>query len=274
MFREPWNDKELEILKENYPTMPMDELLDLLSDRSKKAICRQAERCNIKRSNWPRGENSHKWRGGKITHKCQYCGKIFRDYPSHGVGKYCSYKCARVAMIGKKHPSWQGGPIIKICDHCKKSYTIKRHEEKRSRFCSRKCADEYGRISIVCENCGKKFSTTRHEVKRRGRRFCSNKCAKIFMKLENHPRWNGGSSFEPYPQMFNREFKRMIRERDNYTCAICGKRGKCVHHINYVKDDICPTNCITLCRSCHSKTNVNREYWQELFRAIMLKVAS
>lgn len=80
-----------------------------------------------------------------------------------------------------------------------------------------------------------------------------------------------GKSFEPYPSTFNGRFKQMIRERDEHTC-ICGKQGKDVHHINYVKNDTAPENCITLCHSCHSRTggsDENRGYWQIALTIVM-----
>lgn len=79
---------------------------------------------------------------------------------------------------------------------------------------------------------------------------------------EDAANWRGGLSFEPYPPTFNETFKRMIRVRDNYKCAICRLPGKDVHHIDYIKENTVPKNCITLCHSCHSTTNFNREYWQ------------
>lgn len=86
---------------------------------------------------------------------------------------------------------------------------------------------------------------------------------------EKHPRWQGGISFEPYPSTFDEKFKRLIRGRDSYTCAVCRFPGKCVHHINYVKDDTQPENCVTLCRPCHGATGGNRPYWQATLTQIM-----
>ena len=91
------------------------------------------------------------------------------------------------------------------------------------------------------------------------------------MSGENHPRWNGGSSFVPYPLGWNKTHKEQIRYRDNYKCQICGmpeiEQGKKldVHHIDYDKANIEPNNLISLCHRCHTKTNVNREYWKNLF---------
>jgi len=84
---------------------------------------------------------------------------------------------------------------------------------------------------------------------------------------KNHA-WRGGVSFEPHPPEFNETLKRKIRERDNYTCQLCGAEGKDVHHIDYNKEHCEQPNLITLCRSCHSKTDFNRGEWLEHFRKV------
>jgi len=83
--------------------------------------------------------------------------------------------------------------------------------------------------------------------------------------------WQGGKSFEPYTIQFNRELKELIRQRDNYQCQLCGMseceniQKLCIHHIDYIKKNCLPSNLISLCRSCHSKTYSKREYWIEYF---------
>ena len=92
---------------------------------------------------------------------------------------------------------------------------------------------------------------------------------------ENNPNWNNGSSFEPYGLDFNNELKEQIRKRDNYTCQKCGKtqdeldRKLDVHHIDYDKTNNRPENLISLCGSCHMKTNYNREDWIEYFEELI-----
>lgn len=100
-------------------------------------------------------------------------------------------------------------------------------------------------------------------MKRYNHAFCSFVCYVTYSVGEKSAQWRGGD--KEYPATFNRQFKNAIRKRDNYTCAICKEYGDNVHHINYVKNDTVPGNCITLCRSCHAKTNSNREYWLEYF---------
>jgi 5-methylcytosine-specific restriction endonuclease McrA len=79
--------------------------------------------------------------------------------------------------------------------------------------------------------------------------------------------WQGGKSFEPYTVDWTKTLKRSIRERDKYTCQICGIEPSCyVHHIDYDKPNCNPDNLITLCVSCHSKTNGKREEWIKYFK--------
>lgn len=85
----------------------------------------------------------------------------------------------------------------------------------------------------------------------------------------NNHSWRGGISFEPYSTDWTRTLRRSIRERDRYTCRLCGKQQSdvafAVHHADYDKKNCDPANLVTLCQSCHSKTNVNREYWTMVF---------
>jgi len=83
---------------------------------------------------------------------------------------------------------------------------------------------------------------------------------------ENSFYWKGGISFEPYSVDWTETLRRSIRERDNYTCQLCSQYGNMVHHIDYDKHNCNPVNLITLCRKCHSKTNMNRDYWLNYFK--------
>ena len=77
--------------------------------------------------------------------------------------------------------------------------------------------------------------------------------------------WRGGISFEPYSTDWTETLKRAIRERDNYICQLCSQYGNEVHHKDYNKKNCNPDNLITLCHSCHNKTNFNRDYWRNYF---------
>lgn len=98
-----------------------------------------------------------------------------------------------------------------------------------------------------------------------------------FKKGEQHPAFNNWSSLEPYDKNFNNKFKRAIRKRDNQVCMLCGihreklKQTLEIHHINYDKKLTIPQNCISLCKSCHSLTQKDREHWTKLFQSILSK---
>lgn len=98
---------------------------------------------------------------------------------------------------------------------------------------------------------------------------------KVKVSGENNCQWLGGISFEPYTLEFNETLKERIRNRDNRTCQLCGvHESKClrklpIHHIDYVKKNMQPDNLISLCPSCHSKTNSNRKYWIAKFQKML-----
>jgi len=92
------------------------------------------------------------------------------------------------------------------------------------------------------------------------------------IKLED---WKGFIQFEPYDERFNNKFKRVIRKRDNQICMLCGihreklNKSLTIHHINYDKRLSIPENCISLCISCHIKTNYNRQHWIKFFQSLL-----
>ncbi len=91
-------------------------------------------------------------------------------------------------------------------------------------------------------------------------------------KLEKNGRWLGGKSFEKYGHIFNEKLRESIRERDNNMCQICNKLTKyklSVHHIDYNKKNNNENNLISLCKSHHSKTNINRDYWKWQLQVFM-----
>ena len=88
---------------------------------------------------------------------------------------------------------------------------------------------------------------------------------------ERHWNWQNGKSFEPYGLEFNGDLKEVIRNRDKRRCFICGKiqikdkRKLSIHHIDYNKKNNNPNNLISLCLSCHIKTNYKRDTWIKYF---------
>jgi hypothetical protein len=206
---------------------------------------------------------------------CNFCQKEFTPKNGHGEQIYCCHNCSTKSAIKKPN---------KICPICGKEFHVKPFSFLSRKCCSVKCMGEYrskhfigvknhswkgGKTKKICKQCGKSFLVDHTKIV-----FCSTSCYGIWKSQntigKNNSNWHGGKSFEPYPITFNYQFKQAIRERDNYTCAICKEYGDNVHHINYVKNDTIPENCVTLCHSCHSKTNFNREYWKQYFLGVPL----
>jgi hypothetical protein len=81
-------------------------------------------------------------------------------------------------------------------------------------------------------------------------------------------------SMYPYPVEFNKKLKKEIFNRDGGTCQICSKlitNGHSIHHIDYNKENNEEKNLILLCRSCHSKTGMDRGYWESYFNDMKRK---
>lgn len=228
--------------------------------------------------------------------KCLTCSKQL----SRPDAKYCAEHRPRT---GKDNPKWAGGLVTVSCDNeCGKTKQIKKSRLKslKHHFCSRKCFGEWlsknkeqiGFVAVKdvsyetrckqslakggtgvpydesiypdCVDCNVKLS--RKDVDR-----CKS-CWYQFMIGENHPNWKGGKSFEPYPLGWTKTFKEQIRYRDRYKCQNCGKPEiECkvslhVHHIDYDKKNLEVNNLISLCPSCHTKSNFSRVYWQEFYQ--------
>jgi len=92
---------------------------------------------------------------------------------------------------------------------------------------------------------------------------------------ENSNKWQGGKSFEEYGVEFDKDLKRDIRERDGFHCRNCFDEESRldVHHIDYEKKNASHDNLITLCISCHMKTNYNREKWTVFYKAKMVPLS-
>ena len=248
------------------------------------------------------GENNPNWKNRIKLVKCDYCGNKIEKSISlieDSEHNFCNYKCKgkwqSKNIIGDKHPNYVE-KIEKPCFICGKICYVKPHKLKNKILCSKKCRD-INKTNIFsgknnpnwkggywrpCEICGKKKWILPSRDKVGEDRFCSKKCFSIWMKIsginsmENNPRWLGGISFEKYSVEFNSSFKLKIRERDNFTCQLCGaKEGKHAfdcHHIDYDKKNNIYNNLILLCKNngCHQRTNNNRDYWKNYFQKLLL----
>ena len=212
----------------------------------------------------------------KIKKICQICGREFQTkhfLVKRGGGKFCSIKCSDISHRKQKKQK---------CIICGTEFymTPARIKCGRDKFCSRQCAGVNKRkekIKCKCILCGKKFYTQRCYIKRNGGKYCSLECTYKNRKMEGHPNWQGGKSFEPYGIEFNDKLKKHIRIRDKSVCQECGKKQSelnitlSIHHIDYNKKNNVPNNLISFCQKCHLKTNYhNRKKWKSHFQELIL----
>lgn len=225
----------------------------------------------------------------KVGHSRTFSGS---NNPS--FGKHLT-KAQHEAISGKNH--WNYGnryaaQQMAICKNCKKLFFYNPNKEAKEKFkirlfCSRACRYEFDkgmRIIKKCAWCGKPVEKVAY-YKDQDRFFCGYHCRSKYFgnqqpkgkqaywfgkRCTETPNWRGGLSFEPYGIDFNNDLKEAIRKRDDYVCQLCDAKENGyklhVHHIDYGKQNNNEWNLIALCRSCHVKTNGNRDYWIKYFQ--------
>ena len=133
-----------------------------------------------------------------------------------------------------------------------------------------KC-DEEGYLLIRCKYCNKWFQPTNLSVQNyikagdgTNNLYCSEGCKKScptygMKKYEKGFRQNTSREVQP-------ELRKLVLERDNWTCQKCGKSKDedinlvlhC-HHIDPVKNNPIESadmdNCVTLCKECHKEAH-------------------
>lgn len=193
---------------------------------------------------------------------CLNCNKIKKKQNKY----FCSYRCKM--LYQNPNPS---KPKIKIvCQTCKKEFEVHLSHSKNREFCSWNCRRHTDKtkkkLSKIKTNNKNRLGAilsektkTKISKSSRGRKPNSGS----FQKGDKHRLWKGGTSKEPYPFGFTENLKLYIKGMYHFECQLCRSLSDLmVHHIDYVKNNICLDNLICLCRSCNSKVNFNREYWK------------
>lgn len=192
---------------------------------------------------------------------------------------FCKCGCGQEIIVKPRY-KWNGGfDYINGHNRRGKFISIKTKEKLRLKKLGKKLSVEIKeKISLghIGKNRGKKRSQEVIE-----------KLKKSHLTLEyvektlglhsgiNNGNWQGGISKLPYCEKWTEELREKIRERDEGICQNCGKierenkKGKLsVHHVHYDKEN-CYPDLISLCCSCNSKVNFNRDYWEELFMKML-----
>lgn len=152
----------------------------------------------------------------------------------------------------------EGNIGIKRCLETRKRIS----ESKKGHLVSEKVREKIREANIGNKYClGRKYSE--ETIKKMSEAQSGSK----------HKNWLGGTSHGPYSKDCTKTLRESIRKRDNYVCQECGtksiNRSLDVHHIDYNRSNSSEQNLITLCLSCHMKTNYNRSKWIKHFGVLM-----
>lgn len=151
--------------------------------------------------------------------------------------------------------------MIFICEVC--TIEFERPPSDNPRHCSRKCYDKSRECIKRCKQCNKRFKSYRV----RNRKFCSDKCARLFNKAENHYHWKGGKTnkgeyvyiYAPYHPAVSSN--KHIAEHRLVVEKYLGRflhSNEIVHHINHNKKDNRIENLMVVTRSEHRKIHPPR----------------
>jgi len=236
--------------------------------RRNKPLCQCGCGGRVKK-NW----NNKSW--NKFIDGHQNKGKNNPMYGRTHTKKYCRELSKR--MLGNKNPA-KRPEVRKLLskNHARAMYG-KKHTEEAKRNISKNHRDISGKNNPMYKK-GYKISGNKNPAKRPE---VKEKISKTLMGRfigNKNPSWKGGISFEPYCHIWtDKEYKESIRERDNYKCQNPGCWDNCnhltleLHHINYIKKNCHPWNLITICKSCNTRANENRNYWTKFYQNIMTK---
>lgn len=181
--------------------------------------------------------------------KCPVCKKEFFCKQGEGIGrwnkkKYCSRECNWKSKYNGRNIN---------CLTCNKEFYV--NKKAPDKYCSKKCADAslIGKIPVSAWGNGRSVST-KTQFKKGDLRITG----------ANNPFWKGGIYTIHLKLRRTLEYikwRKDVKERDNYTCQICGQKGGYLHsdHIKPfalfpdLRTDI--NNGRTLCVPCHQKTD-------------------
>lgn len=90
--------------------------------------------------------------------------------------------------------------------------------------------------------------------------------------MNKNPAWRGGISRELYGlEFYDKAFKTEIRKAAGFTCALCGKNGYVIHHIDKDKKNNNPSNLLVLCPPDHARVHVHPEKYPQDFLKTLTK---
>lgn len=216
--------------------------------------------------------------GSYIGYECKHCGKHCRKWvtpsgQSRNPPVYCNRQCAGLASIKHEVP----------CAYCGQPF----HPAKSSRFCSRKCfalstrgrmaknAHPQELVDAIREtfptqgasSIAKRFGLSQVAVQNAAYTHGIKLLPEIMrtrmgsygktLKGARNPGWQGGITVTEWGDNWEAQ-RKACRQRDSFTCQVCGVYAKTVHHIirrrlfiGHMNDSNVLSNLIVLCGRHH-----------------------
>jgi len=177
--------------------------------------------------------------------QCRYCNKDFKTYPQRlkmGKSKFCSKKCSGESKKGIR--------LKHLIGYTHSIETRKKlSESNKGKIPWNKGLKGYNSNYPRDKEWKEKMS-----IAQKGKQ-------RFYAQKENHWNWKGGitPAIEADRARFRKTIQKEVLKRDDYTCQMCGIRGRTLHvdHIqswkDYVELRFSMSNCRTLCQECHYK---------------------
>ena len=212
------------------------------------------------------------------TKECEWCKKEFDITCDSKNKRFCSKECLHEYKMSLRPKQY--------CKRCGKEIILNSNQFYQRVYCDECVIDGRAesnteKIDTTCGCCGKELKVIPSKYKKNKYCYCDVDCmAKHYSQIycgENSPTWNGGKSHH-YTGGFYFA-RKLARERDNYTCQLCGiteeeyGQQMSVHHIKNYRlfedkkeaNELC--NLICLCEKCHrfihSNNNIDKLYISE-----------
>ena len=210
---------------------------------------------------------------GEYYKQCNSCREYRERNKDRINDKKKEYREKNKDKIKEYHKEYREQNKNRIKEHNKKyDESNSLYETYKDKLVGVECkSDENGYLLLRCKYCNKLFSPTNHSVRHYinsndGRRnlYCSDGCKKScptygMRKYEKGYRQNTSREVQP-------ELRKLVLERDNWTCQKCGKsKDEYIHlilhchHIDPVKNNPIESadmdNCVTLCKECHKEAH-------------------
>jgi len=182
-------------------------------------------------------------------------------------------KCPKGHIRNITWANWSNGNRCSVCSG-KVRHNVEHIKDEFSKVGYTLLSTEYRngkqKLKYICDNGHTNYVTWNNFSQ-------GNRCPTCYINNyfgSNTPNWRGGITFDPYCEAWkDKEYKQGIMDRDGNVCLnpVCWNRDKVltIHHIDYNKKNCKPSNLITVCRSCNSRANKDREWHKSWYQAIL-----